>query len=127
MIVTREDYAYTLAGETPLTLRDVDVRRCSACAHHEVVIPGGAGLLQQAALHVVERPTRLVATEVAFFRRYLTLEPPALARALNAPLADVLQWEGGSTEIPLEKDRLLRMLIVRHLFVSTGGESGQPV
>ncbi len=122
--VAREDYAYTLGGETLLTLRDVEVRRCSTCSHHEVIIPGGHGLMQQAALHVVERPARLTGKEVAFFRRYLSLEPETLARLLDVDLAAVLQWEGGALQVPVEQDRKLRMLIIRHLFVSTAGPAG---
>jgi len=112
MSARRENYRYDASG-LPVTLRNVEVRRCKACGGHEVAIRRIDSLHRAIALAVANRPSRLGPKEIRFLRKWLDWSGADLARHMGVDAATVSRWENGQQPMGAVADRLLRLMAMR--------------
>src|SRR5215203_2238863 len=71
MTARTETYLYTESGLPNVVLVGVEVRRCSSCGHHELVLPRIAELHRTITHAIIRKPFRLSGLEVRYLRKYL--------------------------------------------------------
>jgi putative zinc finger/helix-turn-helix YgiT family protein len=113
LTTTAETYLYKESGLPNVVLVGVDVRRCPACGHHELVLPRVVELHRTIADAVIHKPARLSGAEVRFLRKYLGWSGVDLARHVGVDPTTVSKWENDKDPIGPSSDRLLRMLVAR--------------
>lgn len=109
MTSARENYNYKASG-LPVTLLNVEVRRCKACGEDEVVIPKITELHKAIARAVVGKKTRLTSSEVRFLRTHLGWSGADFAKHMAVAAATVSRWENGHEQMSPQADRLLRLM-----------------
>jgi putative transcriptional regulator len=109
MTSVRENYNYKASG-LPVTLANVEVRRCKECGEQEVVIPKIAELHKVIARAVVEKKGRLTSAEVRFLRTHLGWSGTDFAKHMAVAAATVSRWENGHEQMSPQADRLLRLM-----------------
>jgi len=107
-----ENYRYTASGLPNVTLIGVDVRRCSKCGDHEVVIPRIEELHRVLAASVVRQVSRLTKEELRFLRKYLGYSGVDFAKLIGVAAETVSRWENGKEKIGPTTEKLIRMLVV---------------
>lgn len=107
-----ENYRYTASGLSNVTLVGVDVRRCSKCGDHEVVIPRIEELHRVLAASVVRQVSRLTKDELKFLRKYLGYSGVDFAKVIGVAAETVSRWENGKEKIGPTTEKLIRMLVV---------------
>lgn len=107
-----ETYRYTESGLPNVVLAGVEVRRCPACGHHELVLPRVAELHRTIAHALVLKRTRLSGPEIRFLRKYLGWSGAAFARHIGVDPSTVSNWENDKDPIGTTSDRLLRLMVV---------------
>ena len=112
MTTTHENYSYAACGLPHITLTGVEVRRCSECGEHEVVIPKIEQLHQAIAEAVIAKKARLAAAEVRFLRKHLGWSGADFARHMGVTPETVSRWENDREPIGPVADRLLRLMVV---------------
>jgi putative zinc finger/helix-turn-helix YgiT family protein len=112
MSTRAETYLYTESGLPNVVLVGVDVRRCAACGHHELVLPRVAELHRTIAHAVIHKPARLSGAEVRYLRKYLGWSGADFARHVGVDPSTVSNWENDKDPIGTSSDRLLRLMVV---------------
>lgn len=112
MTTKPENYRYAASGLPNVTLVGVDVRRCSRCGDHEVVIPRIEELHRVLAAAVVRQASRLTKDELKFLRKYLGYSGVDFAKVIGVAAETVSRWENGKERIGPTTERLIRMLVV---------------
>lgn len=107
-----ENYRYTASGLPNVTLVGVDVRRCSKCGDHEVVIPRIEELHRVLAAAVVRQASRLTKDELKFLRKYQGYSGVDFAKVIGVAAETVSRWENGKEKIGATTEKLIRMLVV---------------
>ncbi|HVU01659.1 MAG TPA: type II TA system antitoxin MqsA family protein [Polyangiaceae bacterium] len=110
--VSHENYSYTASGLPNVTLVGVEVRRCTECGEHEVVIPKIEKLHRTIAMAVVGKKTRLTAEEIRFLRKYLGWSGADFARHMGVTPESISRWENEKERMNPVADRLLRLMVV---------------
>lgn len=108
----RENYRYAACGLPNVTLIGVEVRRCSKCGDHEVVIPRIEELHRVLAAAVVRQATRLTKDEIRFLRKYLGYSGVDFAKVIGVAPETISRWENGKEKIGTSAEKLIRMLVV---------------
>jgi putative zinc finger/helix-turn-helix YgiT family protein len=108
----RENFRYTASGLPNVTLMGVEVRRCSKCGDHEVVIPRIEELHRVLAGAIVRRASRLAGSELRFLRKYLGYSGVDFAKLIGVSPETVSRWENGRERIGSSTEKLVRMLVV---------------
>lgn len=111
MTSARENYAYKASG-LPVTLVNVEVRRCKACGESMVAIPKIEQLHRTIAGAVISKRSRLTAAEIRFLRTHLGWSGSDFARHMGVKPETVSRWENGHDQMSPSADRLLRLMIV---------------
>ena len=111
MTSTRENYAYKASG-LPVTLVNVEVRRCKSCGESVVAIPRIEQLQKTIAGAVISKRTRLTPAELRFLRTHLGWSGSDFARHMGVKPETVSRWENGHDQMSPSADRLLRLMIV---------------
>lgn len=106
-----ETYLYTESGLPNVVLVGVDVRRCPACGHHELVLPRVVDLHRTIAHTVIHKPARLSGSEVRFLRKYLGWSGADFARHIGVDPSTVSNWETDKEPIGPSSDRALRLMV----------------
>ncbi|MEY4515559.1 MAG: hypothetical protein RLZZ450_7681 [Pseudomonadota bacterium] len=106
---TRGDYAY--ASLPGVTLRDVEIWRCSACGEEEVQIPRIEALNHAIASGLVRKHGRLSPPEVRFLRKLLGWSGVDFAKHFGVTPETVSRWESGKKQMGPVAERLLRLCI----------------
>jgi putative zinc finger/helix-turn-helix YgiT family protein len=109
----KETYVYKESGLPNVVLVGVEVRRCSACGHHELVLPRVSELHGTIAHAVIHKPARLSGAEVRFLRKYLGWSGVDFARHMGVDPSTVSNWETDKDPIGPTSDRLLRLMVAR--------------
>ena len=117
MTTGRENFNYKAAG-IPVTLLNVEVRRCKACGEYEVAIPRIEELHKTLARAVIAKRSRLTPAEIRFLRTHLGWSGNDFARHMGVKPETVSRWENGHDPMNPSADRLLRLMIVAHEPVS---------
>jgi putative zinc finger/helix-turn-helix YgiT family protein len=117
MTTARENYNYKASG-LPVTLQNVEVRRCKECGEHEVVIPKIDELHKLIAHAVVAKRARLVGPEIRFLRTHLGCSGVDFAKHMGVKPETVSRWENGHDVMSPLADRLLRLMILTNQPVS---------
>jgi putative zinc finger/helix-turn-helix YgiT family protein len=112
MTSAHENYNYAASGLPYVTLKGVEVRRCSKCGEHEVVIPKIEQLHQTIAMAVVSKKSRLMPAEVRFLRKHLGWSGADFARHMGVAPETVSRWENGREPMGGVADRLVRLMVV---------------
>jgi putative zinc finger/helix-turn-helix YgiT family protein len=113
----KENYRYLACGLPNVTLVSVEVRRCTSCGDHEVVIPHIEKLHEALAAAVVKHPSRLSASEVRFLRKYLGYSGVDFATLIGVSPETVSRWENKKETMGPSAERLLRMLVVHKVAI----------
>jgi putative zinc finger/helix-turn-helix YgiT family protein len=108
----RENYRYTACGLSNVTLIGVEVKRCSKCGDHEVVIPRIEELHRVLAAAVVRQATRLTKDEIRFLRKCLGYSGVDFAKLIGVSAETISRWENGREKIASSTEKLIRMLVV---------------
>lgn len=111
MASTRENFNYKASG-LPVTLVNVEVRRCSGCGEFEVVIPKIEELHKSIARAVIVKKTRLTPEEVRFLRTHLGWSGTIFASHMGVKPETVSRWEHGHDPMSPLADRLLRLMVL---------------
>lgn len=111
MKVGRENVKYDQMMSLPVTLANVEVRRCPQCGEYEVVIPRLEEVLRVLAGAIIRKPRRLTGEEVRFLRKYLGWSGADFARRMGTQPETVSRWEHGTAAIGPQADRLLRLMV----------------
>lgn len=106
-----ENFNYKASG-LPVTLVNVEVRRCKACGEFEVVIPRIEELHRAIARAVIAKRSRLTPAEIRFLRTRLGWSGTDFARHMGVKAETVSRWENGHDHMSPAADRLLRLMIV---------------
>lgn len=109
---TRENYHYTASGLKNVTLVDIDMRRCSACGWSAAVIPNVDDLHRVLAGMIIEKPSRLLGSELRFLRKYLAESGSAFASQLGVAPETLSRWENEKESVSPVADRLARLYVV---------------
>lgn len=105
-----EDYSYkSLPG---LTLKNIEVRRCTKCDEYEVLIPRIQKLDDSIARMLIDLSRPLRSTEIVFLRKYLGWSGTDFAKNMGVTPETVSRWEHGKNPMSEVADRLLRMCVV---------------
>jgi putative zinc finger/helix-turn-helix YgiT family protein len=107
-----ENYKYAACGLSNVTLIGVDVRRCSKCGDHEVVIPRIEELHRVLAAAVVRQASRLSKDELKFLRKHLGYSGVDFAKVIGVAAETISRWENGKENIGATTEKLIRMLVV---------------
>ncbi|WP_437713418.1 type II TA system antitoxin MqsA family protein [Sorangium sp. So ce448] len=108
-----ETYLYTESGLPNVVLVGVEVRRCTSCGHHELVLPRVTELHRTIAHAVIHKPARLSGAEVRFLRKYLGWSGTDFAKHMGVDPSTVSNWENDKDPIGPTSDRLLRLMVAR--------------
>jgi putative zinc finger/helix-turn-helix YgiT family protein len=108
-----ETYRYAESGLPNVVLVGVQVRRCTACGHHEIVLPRVTELHGTIALAVIRKPARLSGPEVRYLRKYLGWSGTDFAKHMGVDPSTVSNWETEKDPIGPTSDRLLRLMVAR--------------
>jgi putative zinc finger/helix-turn-helix YgiT family protein len=111
----KENYRYLECGLPNVTLTGVEVRRCTICGDHEVVIPHIEKLHEALANAVVRHEARLSGSEVRFLRKYLGCSGVDFANLIGVAPETVSRWENKKETMGPSAERLLRMLVVHKM------------
>lgn len=111
MTSARETVKYDASGLSGVTLRNVEVRRCSACGAYEVAIPRIEQLHRLIALIVIQKETALIPEEIRYLRKYLGWSGADFAKHMGATPESISRWENGKLAMSPQADRLLRMMV----------------
>lgn len=111
MKTKRENYRYDAVGLPGITLKGVEVSRCSNCGEYEVVIPHIEDLHRTIARVVIAKRERLTPAEIRFLRKYVGWSGADFAAHVGATPETVSRWETGSTAMGVTADRLLRLIV----------------
>lgn len=112
MTSTHENFNYKASG-LPVTLMNVEVRRCKECGEFEVVIPRIEDLHKTiASALVTEKKSRLTPEEVRFLRTHLGWSGTDFANHMGVKPETVSRWENGHDQISPMADRLLRLMVL---------------
>jgi putative zinc finger/helix-turn-helix YgiT family protein len=106
-----ETYRYRESGLPNVALVGVEVRRCPACGHHELVLPRIAELHRAIAHALIRKRARLSGTEIRFLRKYLGWSGVDFARHVGVDPSTVSTWENDKDPIGGPSDRLLRLMV----------------
>jgi putative zinc finger/helix-turn-helix YgiT family protein len=107
----RETFNYKASG-LPVTLVNVEVRRCKACGEYEVVIPRMEELHTTIAHVVIDKKARLAPAEIRFLRTHLGWSGTDFAKHIGVAAATVSRWENGHEPMGPQADRLLRLMVL---------------
>jgi putative zinc finger/helix-turn-helix YgiT family protein len=107
----RETFNYKASG-LPVTLLNVEVRRCKECGEYEVVIPHMEELHKVIAHAVVGKKARLTPAEIRFLRTHLGWSGTDFAKHMGVAAATVSRWENGHEPMGPQADRLLRLMVL---------------
>lgn len=107
-----ETHLYTESGLPNVVLVGVEVRRCPACGHQEVVLPRITELHRVIAHAVIHKRGRLSGTEVRYLRKYLGWSGVDFAKRMGVDASTVSNWETDKNPIGPSSDRLLRLMVV---------------
>ena len=111
MTTARENFNYKASG-LPVTLLNVEVRRCKSCGEYAVAIPRIEDLHKTIAHAVIAKRSRLTPAEIRFLRTHLGWSGTDFARHLGVKAETVSRWENGRDQMNSSADRLLRLMIV---------------
>ena len=111
MASNHENYNYSACGLPHVALKGVEVRRCSACGEHEVVIPRMEQLHHVIAGAVIAKKARLMAPEIKFLRKHLGWSGAEFARHMGVTPETASRWETDANAIGGTADRLLRLQV----------------
>ena len=111
METRQENYRYHASGLPGVVLHGVQVSRCPACGAEEVTIPRIEELHRVIAQALIQKPARLVASEVRYLRKYLGWSGTDFARYMGTARETVSRWESGAGQMGGAADRLLRVLV----------------
>lgn len=106
-----ETYLYTESGLPNVVLVGVEVRRCSSCGHHELVLPRLTELHRTIAHVVIRKHSRLSGPEIRYLRKYLGWSGVDFARHVGVDPSTVSNWENDKDPIGTASDRLLRLMV----------------
>jgi putative transcriptional regulator len=106
-----ENYSYKASG-LPVTLHNVEVRRCKQCGEHEVVIPRIDELHKTIAHALVAKRARLAGPEIRFLRTHLGWSGADFAKHMGVKAETVSRWENDRDVMSPLADRLLRLMVL---------------
>jgi putative zinc finger/helix-turn-helix YgiT family protein len=98
-----------------ITLRGVEVRRCSQCGEWEVVMPRLSELHRVMTAALLTKKARLAPAEIRFVRKAGGLSAGELGAAVGATDDAVSRWEQGQEEPAGSVDRLVRTIVASRL------------
>ncbi len=107
----RETVNYDAMMGLPVTLKNIEVRRCASCGEYEVVIQRAQRLMEVLAGSLIRKPSRLSGDEVRFLRKYLGWSGADFARHIGATPETVSRWENDAATIGGTADRALRLMV----------------
>jgi putative zinc finger/helix-turn-helix YgiT family protein len=110
MTVSRETITYTQSGLPNVRIRNIEVRRCSACGEVFEVIPRIEQLHAFIARQVATKKARLTREEVVFLRKWLGWDRAEFAARMDVRPETVSRWETGGQAISGTTERLLRLM-----------------
>jgi len=111
MAARMETYLYKESGLPNVVLVGVEVRRCPACGHHELVLPRVTDLHRTIAYALIHKHSRLSGPEVRYLRKYLGWSGADFARHVGVDPSTVSNWENDKDPIGSASDRLLRLMV----------------
>ena len=111
MVSTIETYRYRESGLPNVALVGVEVRRCSACGHHELVLPRVTELHRAIAHALIRKRARMSGTEIRFLRKHLGWSGVDFANHVGVDPSTVSSWENDKDPIGAASDRLLRLMV----------------
>lgn len=111
MKTQKEDVQYTACGLPYVTLRNIEVSRCSQCGEEEIAIPRIEALHKTIAQALIAKPSRLNAEEIRYLRKYLDWSEADFAAHMGTTRETVSRWEKGQAQMGAQADRLLRFII----------------
>ena len=113
MTTGRENYRYQECGLRYVTLKGIDVSRCSNCGNYEISIPRIEELHRLIAKALIEKMSRFTGAEIRFLRKGLGLSATDFARRMGVTVETVSRWENDAAAIGPQADRLLRLLVAQ--------------
>ncbi len=111
MKTQKKDVPYTACGLSHVTLRNIEVSRCSQCGEEEITIPRIEALHQTIAQALIAKPSRLNAEEIRYLRKYLDWSEADFAAHMGTTRETVMRWEKAQAHMGAQADRLLRLMI----------------
>ena len=110
---SKETIRYEESGLPNVVLKDIPLRRCLHCGNQLVSIPNLAGLHRTIAVVLVNKPERLLPTEIGFLRKSLGWSKADFARKLHVRPEQVSRWESSKSPVPMQvqSELLLRSLV----------------
>jgi putative transcriptional regulator len=109
MTAHRRTHPYTESGLPNVVLHDIEVRRCTACAEEDLVLPRLAQLHRLIAHTLATKPSRLRPEEVRFLRKHIGWSGVEFAKHMGVTPSQVSRWENGDP-MSAQADRLVRAL-----------------
>lgn len=106
----RETVKYDASG-LPVTLVNVDVRRCRGCGDWQLVLPRLEELHRVIAMAVIRKPTPLVGAEIRFLRKHMGWSGADFAKHMGCSAETVSRWENDRLAMGSTADRLLRTMV----------------
>ncbi len=107
-----ETYLYKESGLPYVVLTGVEVRRCPACGHHELVLHRVTELHRTIAHALIHKRSRFSGAEVRYLRKSLGWSGVDFARHVGVDPSTVSSWENDKDPIGSASDRLLRLMVV---------------
>jgi len=115
MVARRENYLFEEECGLPVTLADVEVRRCDKCGERGVVIQNPGAIKGAIAGVLARKRGRLAGAEITFLREVLGRNGREFARLLQATPVSVSRWEQEAGIPGPHPDKLMRTAAVIHV------------
>ncbi len=114
LAVTHETHLY-LQSDPRVVLRNVEIRPCSKCGERLVGIQNAGPLNEVIALAVIGKNGLLTPGEVSLLRAQMGMTGVQFAKRMGVTPSTASRWESGAKEMGAQSDRLLRLMVARHL------------
>ena len=110
---SKENYLYVESGLRNITLKDILIRYCPTCGARFASIPRITELHRLIALALINKPGRLVPSEIRFLRKSLGWSGADFARKFHCSPQQVSRWESenSNSRMSMSNELLLRLFV----------------
>lgn len=119
----RENYQYTEAGLSSVTLTNVLVYHCK-CGAIVAELPAVGHLHNTIAFSLLRKKTLLSGEEARFLRKWVGFSATELAQTADFTKSAVSRWETSKKRISKDSDRLIRLIVFAKMLENVGHVTG---
>jgi DNA-binding transcriptional regulator YiaG len=107
------DRDYQLEGvDFPVTLRKIELIKCSSCGNVDPIIPNMDDMMNALAMAVICQPVKLTGAKIRFLRKFVGKSAEEFARLIHVDHTHLSKVENEHLPVGDQSDRLIRLLVL---------------